>query len=203
MNLEPNFYYPQEDFLSRFCSSHSTSYTICMPSFICGAVPDAAMNFVFPLGVYASVVRHLGQKLEFPSDLTSWENSMVGSSSMLNGYMEEWAVFQEGASGEKFNTTDGSPFTWGGFWPKFARWYGVEAGRPDLDDSVYRKVTTRYDPPPRGYVCLSSRPHPLLKFPSSRSLTPKPLSSILQHKHPTTNLIPAGDPPKPCALDSP
>lgn len=149
--IQPNFYYPQEDYLSSFCARTNTTFTICMPSFICGAVPDAAMNFVFPLGVYASVIRHLNQKLEFPSDLTSWENTHVGSSSMLNGYMEEWAVLTEEAGGEKLNTVDSSPFTWGNFWPKFARWYGVEYGRPDMDDSVYTKVTTQYDPPPRGW----------------------------------------------------
>jgi hypothetical protein len=123
-----------------------------MPSYILGAVPSAAMNLVFPLAIYAAVCAHLGQPLAFPSDLRSWEATHVGSSAMLNGYMEEWAVFQEGAAGEKFNTVDSSPFTWGGFWPKFAAWYGIEAGRPSLDDAVYTEMTTKYDPPPRGYV---------------------------------------------------
>ncbi|KAF2749379.1 NAD dependent epimerase/dehydratase family protein-like protein [Sporormia fimetaria CBS 119925] len=151
VTLEPNFYYPQEDFLFSFCKTHNISWNVCMPSFICGAVPDAAMNWVFPLGVYASVTQYLNAVLEFPSDLTAWENTHVGSSSMLNGYMEEWAVLTEGTADEKFNTVDSSPFTWGGFWPKFARWYGVEFGRPSLKDEDYKEVTTRFEPPPRGW----------------------------------------------------
>lgn len=42
-----------------------------MPSAILGAVPDGAMNLVFPLGAYASVQKHLGERLEFPCDLNS------------------------------------------------------------------------------------------------------------------------------------
>lgn len=152
VTLEPNFYYPQEDFLWDFCKKQGIEWNVVMPSFILGAVPDAAMNFSFPLGVFASVTKHLGEKLEFPADLTSWEATHVGSSSMLNGYLEEWAVLSDHAKNEKFNAADSSPFTWGNFWPKFASWYGLEYGTPSMDDSVYTKVTTPYDPPPRGYV---------------------------------------------------
>lgn len=125
-----------------------------MPSFIAGAVPDAAMNFVFPLGVFASVHHHLKAKMEFPSDLQAWEATQVGSSSMMNGYMEEWAVLSDTAKNEKFNTVDSSPFTWGGFWPKFASWYGLEYGVPDdwEHPEKYTESTTKHVPPPRGYV---------------------------------------------------
>jgi hypothetical protein len=130
VTLEPNFYYPQEDFLWSYCSRHSIGWNICMPSYILGAVPDAAMNLVYPLGIYASVKKHLGEVLEFPSDLQSWEAPHVGSSSKLNGYLEEWAVLNEGTKNQKLNAADGGPFAWGNFWPKFAGWYGLEAGRP-------------------------------------------------------------------------
>lgn len=152
ITLEPNFYYQQEDFLSSFCTAHATSYTVAMPSYIMGAVPDAAMNLVFPLGVYASVKKHLNEELEFPSDLQSWEATHVGSSARLNAYLEEWAVLTEGARNERFNAADSSPFTWGNFWGKFAGWYGLKAGRPSLEEGVYAEVVTPYDPPPRGYV---------------------------------------------------
>lgn len=151
VTLEPNFYYPQEDCLWEFCRRTGSQWNVCMPSFILGAVPDAAMNLVYPLGVYASVTAHLGETLEFPSDLSSWEATHCASSSMLNGYLEEWAVLTEGAADHKFNAADSSPFTWGNFWPKFAAWYGVEPGLPDMDLSKYKTITTRFDPPPRGF----------------------------------------------------
>jgi hypothetical protein len=114
-------------------------------------VPDAAMNLVFPLGVYASVQKHLGEKLEFPADLQAWETNQCMSSSRMNGYMEEWAVLTEDAKNNKFNTMDGSTFTWGSHWPKLAKSYGMEYGLPSMDESVYTVVKSKHDPPPRGF----------------------------------------------------
>ncbi|KAF1845481.1 NAD dependent epimerase/dehydratase family protein-like protein [Cucurbitaria berberidis CBS 394.84] len=149
--LEPNFYYPQEDFLWSFCNKHTIDWNVCMPASILGAVPEAAMNLVFPLGCYASVQKHLGEKLEFPCDLKAWETNRCMSSSKMNGYMEEWAVLNDGAKNEKFNTMDGTTFTWGNFWPKFAAWYGVGYEQPSMDSNVYTSVASKYDPPPRGF----------------------------------------------------
>ena len=151
VTLEPNFYYPQEDFLWSFCAEQGIDWNVCMPAGILGAVPDAAMNLVFPLGVYASVQKHLGEKLEFPSDLQAWEVNRCMSSSKMNGYMEEWAVLTGAAKNEKFNTMDGTTFTWGNHWPKLAKSYGVEYGLPSLDESVYTVVKSKHDPPPRGF----------------------------------------------------
>jgi hypothetical protein len=151
VTLEPNFYYPQEDYLWSFCQKHAIDWTVCMPSSILGAVPDAAMNLVFPLGVYASVQKHLGSPLEFPCDLHAWEATRCLSSSMLNGYMEEWTVLTDHTANEKFNTSDGTTFTWGNFWPKFAKWYGIPYETPSMNDAEYTTVTTRFDPPPRGF----------------------------------------------------
>lgn len=151
VTLEPNFYYPQEDLLYTFCQQNNIDWNVCMPSGILGAVPDAAMNLVFPLGVYASVQKHMGQKLEFPCDLAAWEATRCLSSSMLNGYMEEWAVLNDGAKNERFNTMDGTTFTWGNFWEKLAGWYGIGYERPSMDANVYTEITTRFDPPPRGF----------------------------------------------------
>ncbi|KAH7396547.1 NAD dependent epimerase/dehydratase family protein-like protein [Phaeosphaeria sp. MPI-PUGE-AT-0046c] len=151
ITLEPNFYYPQEDFLFSFCAQHKIGWNVCMPAAILGAVPSAAMNLVYPLGIYASVQKRLGEDLAFPADLAAWEAPRCLSSSALNGYMEEWAVLSPHTENERFNTSDGASFTWGGFWPKFARWYGMPYGRPSVEDGIYTTVTTRFDPPPRGF----------------------------------------------------
>ncbi|KAF2659927.1 NAD dependent epimerase/dehydratase family protein-like protein [Lophiostoma macrostomum CBS 122681] len=157
ITLEPNFYYPQEDYLFDFCATHSITYNVCMPSFILGAVPDAAMNLVYPLGIYAAVTQHLHTPLDFPSDLQAWEATHVASSSKLNAYLEEWCVLSEHAANQRFNAADGGPFTWGAFWPRFASWYGLEYGRPDDDvhPDAYTITTTPYVPrgfgPPKSF----------------------------------------------------
>ncbi|KAF2812564.1 NAD dependent epimerase/dehydratase family protein-like protein [Mytilinidion resinicola] len=142
--LAPNFYYTQEDFLAAFCATQQhTSYTITMPSYIPGAVPDAAMNVVLPLGIYAAVGAHLAEPLVYPGTAAGWRATQCQSSAMLNAYMAEWAVFvrDEDAAGEKFNCCDGSAFTWGGLWEALAGWYGMEVlGPGDGEEWERRKM---------------------------------------------------------------
>ncbi|KAI6859963.1 hypothetical protein KC338_g7153 [Hortaea werneckii] len=73
VTLEPNFYYPQEDLVDEYCKDTGCGWNICMPGPILGAVPDAAMNAAFPLAVYATVCKKLGQPLAFPGDINSWQ----------------------------------------------------------------------------------------------------------------------------------
>ena len=157
VTLEPNFYYPQEDALFTWCEQHSTSWNTVMPSFILGAVPDAAMNAAYPLAVYAAVCAHLKQALVYPSDLNSWTMTQVASSAMINAHLEEWAVLTENAKDQRFNACDGSPFAWEKTWPRVAAWYGIDYEGPSFDDSAYTERTTPYDPPPRGYAEQHSR----------------------------------------------
>ncbi|KAF2493321.1 NAD(P)-binding protein [Lophium mytilinum] len=125
--LEPNFYYTQEDYLRAFCAGVCTSYTITMPSYIPGAVPDAAMNVILPLGIYAAVCAHLAEPLVYPGSAVGWRATQSQSSAMLNAYMAEWAALlpDELAAGEKFNACDGSAFTWGRLWERLGEWYGI------------------------------------------------------------------------------
>ncbi|EON64875.1 hypothetical protein W97_04109 [Coniosporium apollinis CBS 100218] len=148
--IEPNFYYPQEDLLFDYCKQHGIGWNVARPSFILGAVPDAAMNVCYPLAVYASVCKHMGQPLDFPYDLHSWETPQDQSSAMMNGYLEEWAVLTDAAENEAFNACDVSAFTWGKFWQKMAGWYGIEYKRPD-PDAEYREFTVPRKETPRGF----------------------------------------------------
>jgi nucleoside-diphosphate-sugar epimerase len=149
VTLEPNFYYAQEDCLWDYCKKNDVGWNICMPSFILGAVPDAAMNVCFPLAVYAAVTKHLGGKLEYPADLAAWDSPQSQSTSMLNAYMAEWSVLTPAAKNEKFNAFDDSAFTWGRFWPKLAKLYGLEYTTPD-PEGTFTKLENAYTTPPRG-----------------------------------------------------
>lgn len=151
VTLEPNFYYTQEDCLWDYCKKRDIGWNICMPSFILGAVPNAAMNVCFPLAVYATVTKALGENLEFPSDLRAWESPQSQSTSLLNAYLEEWSVLTPTAKNQKFNAFDDSAFTWGRFWPKLAELYGLEYTKPD-PNGQYSEFKNDHDIPPRGYV---------------------------------------------------
>jgi len=149
--LEPNFYYPQEDYLFRWCAAAGVGWNVVRPSYILGAVQDAAMNLIFPLAVYAAVAKKMGRKIEFPGDMEAWETLQDQSSATLNGYLEEWAVLTEDAKDQAFNATDGSHFTWSQFWPRLAKVFGVEWEGPVLDPKQYKVIKRPREETPRGY----------------------------------------------------
>ncbi|KAM0716706.1 hypothetical protein Q7P37_008151 [Cladosporium fusiforme] len=147
IELEPNFYYPQEDLLFRYSEATGCGWNIAMPGPITGAVPDAAMNYAYPLAVYASVCKRLDQPFEFPGDEASWQMHQSMSYARMNAYLEEWCVLQ-GPAGEMFNAFDGSAFTWEAAWPELAAWFGLECVGPRKGDE-YVATETRFVP--RGY----------------------------------------------------
>jgi hypothetical protein len=147
VTLEPNFYYPQEDLVDKYCQETGCGWNVCMPGPILGGVPDAAMNAAFPLAVYCAVSRKLGQSLRFPGDIGSWQMNQSMSSSMMNAYMEEWAVLL-GPPNQKYNTCDSSAFAWESAWPRIAGWYGIESQGPQ-DGDKYISNETPFNP--RGY----------------------------------------------------
>ncbi|CAK4031005.1 hypotheticalsprotein [Lecanosticta acicola] len=147
VELEPNFYYPQEDLLWKYCEETGVGWSVHMPGPIVGAVPDAAMNCAFPLAVYAAVCKQLGKPFEFPGDISSWQMPQSMSAAQMNAYQEEWACLL-GPPNQKYNTCDDSAFTWEQCWPKIARWYGIESKGPQ-DGEKYDEFETRFVP--RGY----------------------------------------------------
>ncbi|KAI0129701.1 hypothetical protein BJ170DRAFT_617299 [Xylariales sp. AK1849] len=152
VEFEPNFYYPQEDSLFKYCSEEGVGWNVLMPGAILGAVPDAAMNLAFPLAVYAAVCAKLKQPLEWPSDINGWQMHSSMSSAMMNGYMEEWAVLTPAAENQRFNACDSSSFTWEAFWPRLAGWYGIDWKGPDAENAAFAESDSPYNP--RGYGSL-------------------------------------------------
>lgn len=147
VTFEANFYYPQEDLVWDYSKETGAGWNICMPGPILGAVPDAAMNAAFPLAVYCAVSKKLNQKLVFPGDMVSWQSQQSMSSSMMNAYMEEWAVLL-GPPNQKYNTCDSSAFAWESCWPRIAGWYGIEWTGPQPDEECSATETPFI---PRGY----------------------------------------------------
>lgn len=149
IDLEPNFYYPQEDALFKYCKETGTSWNIVMPASILGAVKDAAMNAVFPIGVFATVHAHLGKPMVFPGDMASYQVIQIASSAKMNAYIEEWAVLNDKTANQRFNASDDSPFSWSRLWPELAKLYGVLSKGPD-PNAKYSTKELPYEPPPQG-----------------------------------------------------
>lgn len=147
----PNFYFPQEDILAKWCSNNNTTWTVTRSGFIIGAVKETSMSVTLGMAIYASIQRELGLPLDFPSDVDAWDASKDLSTVKLIAYHEEWAVLTEGAANQALNIVDDSRWSWGGFWPTFASWYHIPHGIPEPDESKYLTITMPRSPPPRGF----------------------------------------------------
>ena len=147
ITLEPNFYYPQEDILFKYCKDHpETTWNIICPAWIIGAVNNAAMNALHPLAVYAAVQAQKGEELDYPGDISAWQGVCEHSTAMLTGFLSEWAALEDKCKNQKFNASDTCPLPNNRLWPELARWYGCkDYGKPELDES---KITT-IDPGPK------------------------------------------------------
>jgi hypothetical protein len=141
-HLEPNFYYPQEELLFKYCQDHpETGWNVVMPAWIIGATANAQMNALHPFAVYAAVRAHRGEALVFPGDWRGWETYAFHSSARLTGYLSEWVVLEDKCRDQRFNTQDTSPVTWDRFFERFVKWFGVEKGvqGPPDDDLQGKK----------------------------------------------------------------
>ncbi|KAK0821062.1 hypothetical protein LTR75_001132 [Friedmanniomyces endolithicus] len=124
VELEPNFYYPQEDLLWKYCDEHSTDWNVVCPAWIIGAVNNAAMNALHPLAVYAAVQAHKGEK----------------------------AVLNDKCKNNKFNASDTCPIPNNRLWPELARRYGCKGyGGPELDESKLNVIDPGDVPTPLGF----------------------------------------------------
>ncbi|KAK0937762.1 hypothetical protein LTR29_010656 [Friedmanniomyces endolithicus] len=150
--LEPNFYYPQEDLLWKYCDEHKSDWNVVCPGWIIGAVNNAAMNALHPLAVYAAVQAHKGEKLNYPGDYTAWMSVTEHSTAMLTGYLSEWAVLNDKCKNNKFNASDTCPIPNNRLWPELARWYGCKGyGGPELDESKLNVIDPGDVPTPLGF----------------------------------------------------
>lgn len=151
LSEEPNFYYPQEDILKEFANKHGVGWNTTRPSHVIGAVPDAAMNFCYPLAIYATVQNYLGRPLAYPGDPIAWDQTVTLSSAEATGYLGEWIVLTDGARNESFNSVDGCLFTWSKFWPKLAERFSMPWTGPDLSDNAVYQSVTFPTAPPKGH----------------------------------------------------
>jgi nucleoside-diphosphate-sugar epimerase len=116
--VAPNFYYPQEDLLLKFCeqSSGATDWNVIRPAGVIGTTDKPSMNMYYPFGPYAAIQAHKKEPIEFGGDFDIWQHESYNTSAKLTGYLSEWAVLEDICANQAFNAQDSSPLSFDRFY---------------------------------------------------------------------------------------
>jgi nucleoside-diphosphate-sugar epimerase len=124
----PNFYYDQHDWLSAFQRGSSWTFSTLRPHFISGFNVGNPHNMMAAVGAYAAVKRELGEPLDFPGTLESFETlSMATNVGLLNKAML-WSATSPACANHDFNITNGDYFRWKNVWPAIADSFDMALG---------------------------------------------------------------------------
>ncbi|KAJ9621050.1 hypothetical protein H2204_012031 [Knufia peltigerae] len=137
-HLAPNFYYPQEDLVFKYCASNNVEWNVIRPPFIIGTSSTAQMNGLYAFAVFAAVAAERGTALAFSGTWELWQQYCAQhGSAMLTGYLSEWVILEDKCRNEAFNSQDTSPISWDRIFHELVRWFGVQKGvqPPSEDDS--------------------------------------------------------------------
>jgi len=121
------FYWPQEDLLRERQKSEAWTFSILRPMRILGESVGSPMSIIAALGVYASVMRQLGQPLRFPG---GGPYVTACTDSRLIAHAIEFVGTSPHASGETYNVVNGDVFVWNDLWPSLARHFKMPMAEP-------------------------------------------------------------------------
>jgi nucleoside-diphosphate-sugar epimerase len=129
-HVGPNFYYAQEDYLRSRADSSTWQWTNLISTHLTGFAVGNAMNLVLSIAVYASIVREVGLRLDFPGSAAAFGamTQIVDAEQVAAAAL--WAAETPQAAGEMFNISNGDPTRWSQLWPVFAADFGVPLGGP-------------------------------------------------------------------------
>ena len=142
-HIGPNFYYPQEDLVFKYCAEHDIEWNVIRPPFIVGTSSTAQMNGLYAFSIYAAVAAERGTALNFPGSWDAWQQYCAHhASAMLTGFLSEWAVLEDKCRNQALNSQDTSPLSWDRVFHELVRWFGVTAGvrPPSEEDSNWMEI---------------------------------------------------------------
>ncbi len=129
-HLPPNFYYEQQDFLEAAQKGKRWTWSASRPNFITDFSPERPRNLVAVLGAWAAICRECRMALDFPGTPEAFAAlaDMTDATHFARAMLH--MATHPACANQAFNITNGEPIRWQNFWPRLARMYGLEAGRP-------------------------------------------------------------------------
>ncbi len=122
-----NFYWEQEDLVRARQRDATWTFSIMRPQIVCGVAVGSPMNMVMAIGIYAAVMRKLGEPLRFPGRggfVTEAADADLLARAIL------WAGREPACANETLNVTNGDVLEWLSLWGVFADVFGIPEAEP-------------------------------------------------------------------------
>lgn len=125
-----NFYFAQQELLTRHASCAGYAWTIFRPQIVLGVALASAMNPIASLAAYALLARERGMMLHYP-----------GHPHLLNECTDarliaeaiEWAWQTPAAHQQAFNITNGDVIVWSRLFCRIAAYFNMPMGKASDD----------------------------------------------------------------------
>ena len=124
---QANFYWKQEEHLKACADGADWNWTILRPTLIVGGGVGGAMNAIPPIGVFAALLKELGEPLSYPG---GGERIACAIDVDVLARAIEWSGDAVNAINQTFNVSNGDVYVWKNVWPVFAEALGMEMGEP-------------------------------------------------------------------------
>ena len=144
----PNFYFAQEDYLQELGATSDVTWSVVRPAFLIGDNPQAPLNLLMGLAVYASILKAMGRPLIFPADAAAADCSFEMSDADLVARLMEWSSLTPAAHNQAFNAVNGKPLRWRTVWPSIGAFFEMEGEIHDAGfgaASVLKESNTVWD----------------------------------------------------------
>ncbi len=123
----PNFYWPQQRYITEKQRGQDWAWTIFRPELIVGGAIGCAMNLIPVIGAYAALLKEKVEPLAFPGGPPYvWE----ATDADLLARSFAWAGDAASARNQAFNVTNGDVLVWQNVWPAIADAFGMEFAEP-------------------------------------------------------------------------
>ncbi|MDB5864408.1 MAG: hypothetical protein JWO70_2214 [Betaproteobacteria bacterium] len=149
-----NFYFEHEDWIRGRRRGKRWTFSTSRPHTFCDDYADEPRSVALLIAVYASIARACDEPLAFPGSDKSFHARTQFTHVPLLAKAIRWMSTEPCAADESYNVTNGDSPSWSALWPRFADYFGVEAGGPGAfrladyvadKESVWQALVRRCD----------------------------------------------------------
>ncbi|MEI6838324.1 MAG: NAD-dependent epimerase/dehydratase family protein [Alcaligenaceae bacterium] len=149
-----SFYFEQQQLVQQRQLGQNWSWSISRPHAFCNYRTDEARNMLLVLGLYASILRELGEPLHFPGTPRSFEVKTQFSWLPTLARSAVWMMTEPQCANQAYNIVNGDPLSWSELWPLFAQYFKMAVGQPNSSsfaqfaankDAIWQSMIKKYD----------------------------------------------------------